>query len=383
MKPSFYGFDDVLNHTRMLVDRERIEAYARAIAETVRPGDVVADIGTGSGVLAILALRAGARKVYAVERGGVAELAARIFRDNDPLGRIEILRSDARDVRFSEPPSVLVSETLGAFGIDEDISQLYRVLLPRCAPDVRLIPQRVRIVLAPYADRGLTLDRELLAGFPGVNLDALVERTGNRPVLARLSAADELGAATTIAEFELRTSPLPDRFVVEIPIAREGRLNLLGGWFEADLTDTVSLTNSPHGPVTSWHQHCFPVEPAVPVSGGDRLRVELEPRISGASALWRWTISTGSTVRVGDVLRSSGGDLRDFALQLGIGLATGVERVPSLDLEMWAAMLGGSTDASIEEMTARLLAAHPDRFADPADARDEVLRRLSLADSLR
>ncbi len=40
------------------------------------------DIGTGSGVLAIAATRAGARRVYAVEASDIAEVAERVFAAN-------------------------------------------------------------------------------------------------------------------------------------------------------------------------------------------------------------------------------------------------------------------------------------------------------------
>ena len=52
----------------MINDRVRMDAYAAALARTVTPGAVVLDIGTGTGIMALLAVRMGARQVYALAR---------------------------------------------------------------------------------------------------------------------------------------------------------------------------------------------------------------------------------------------------------------------------------------------------------------------------
>lgn len=44
-------------HEKMLSDRLRIENYYHAISRHVHPGDVVVDLGTGSGILAFLPRR--------------------------------------------------------------------------------------------------------------------------------------------------------------------------------------------------------------------------------------------------------------------------------------------------------------------------------------
>ena len=60
-----YGQLDI--HRLMVSDEVRTEAYRRALAAAVRPGDVVLDAGAGTGIMGILAALSGAKKVYCVE----------------------------------------------------------------------------------------------------------------------------------------------------------------------------------------------------------------------------------------------------------------------------------------------------------------------------
>jgi predicted RNA methylase len=78
-------------HRSMLADAPRNDFYAQAIRATVRPGDVVLDIGTGSGLLAMLAAQAGAARVVACEANpALAATAREIVRRNGFADRIEI-----------------------------------------------------------------------------------------------------------------------------------------------------------------------------------------------------------------------------------------------------------------------------------------------------
>lgn len=95
-----HGYEQVGMHFRMLSDQVRMQAFERAISETVKPGDIVCDVGTGSGILAMLACRAGAKKVYAIDRSPFIKTAAQLCDANGFGDRVTFLKTDARAVNL-------------------------------------------------------------------------------------------------------------------------------------------------------------------------------------------------------------------------------------------------------------------------------------------
>ena len=106
---------EILRFHRFLLGETnvRLEMYQRAIAETVKPGDAVCDLGTGTGILAFMACRAGARRVYAVEIGPVVELARLLSRENGFEDRIIFLDGLSNDIDLGERADVLVTDSFG------------------------------------------------------------------------------------------------------------------------------------------------------------------------------------------------------------------------------------------------------------------------------
>ena len=80
-----YGY---LYHQKdMLEDYKRTTGYFKACMNNRRcfQDKVVLDVGTGSGILAIFAAKAGAKKVYAVEATDMAKMAKQLV-DHNGLG---------------------------------------------------------------------------------------------------------------------------------------------------------------------------------------------------------------------------------------------------------------------------------------------------------
>ena len=83
-------------HRSMIGDRVRTEAFRRAIEAAVRPGDVVLDVGAGSGILSVFAARAGAARVYAVEQTSIAVFAQELVAANGVADVVRVIQGDIR-----------------------------------------------------------------------------------------------------------------------------------------------------------------------------------------------------------------------------------------------------------------------------------------------
>jgi protein arginine N-methyltransferase 7 len=120
---------DVANdfHFAMLNDKPRNAFYADALVRAIVPGEsIVLDIGSGSGLLAILAAKAGAKHVYSIEGSrDMAEIARTNVLHNGLQSRVTILHRLSTDVQSQDlqmhgRPTVLVSELLGTLLLGED-----------------------------------------------------------------------------------------------------------------------------------------------------------------------------------------------------------------------------------------------------------------------
>lgn len=103
-----------------LIDEKRSLAFKKAIQKTVQKGDIVVDMGTGSGILAMFAARVGAKKVYAVEidENNVRTLK-NTFLENGLADIIEVIHGDVTKVQLPEKVNVIIGEMIATALIEE------------------------------------------------------------------------------------------------------------------------------------------------------------------------------------------------------------------------------------------------------------------------
>ena len=290
---SLYGYG------KMIDDPARFDAYVEAIAEVGRPGDTVVDLGTGSGVMALLACRAGARRVYAIEMSDVIEVARQLAAANGFADRVVFFHGDSRKCELPERARVLFCDlrgTLPLFGnaLDSLDDARNRFLEP-CGV---LIPQRdallASLVEAPETYAGLTHPWE--RGIPGADLSAARDLSVHAMSALRASPAQIVAGPEPWAELNYLQSPGRSvRGAISFRLTRPATVHGIGLWFDAFLRDKLSFTTGPVGPGAPekpfsvvYGQTLLPWIRPVTLTEGQEVSVVLSADLVDSDYVWRW-----------------------------------------------------------------------------------------------
>lgn len=290
-------------HRTMIRDSVRTKAFRRAIHSVVRPGDIVLDVGAGSGILSVFAAQAGAARVYAVERTTIAVLAQQLAAANGVADSIEVIQGDLFDIDLPEQVDVIVSEWLGGFGIDEGMLEPVIAARDRwLKPGGTMIPSAVTAWTALVHDRYLHDMIEFLRHNPyGVDLGDLIDKTVNEisysGTFRHLEAGDMRSGASPLWVTDAETIPLEDAQAAQgaeilLPIHEHGTANALALWFSADLAPGVSLSVGPDDSPTHWGMTTAPLRASVELLPGTVVRAKVRTAPAQPMGTWtRWAIA--------------------------------------------------------------------------------------------
>ena len=290
-------------HRSMICDRVRTEAFKSAIDSVVRSGDVVLDAGAGSGILSVFAARAGAARVYAVERTSVAVLAQELAAANGVSEIVRVIHGDVMDVELPERVDVIVSEWLGGFGIDEGMFVPVVAARDRwLKPGGIMIPRSVTAWAALVHDRYLSETVEFLCDNPyGLDLGDLVDKTVNEISYSggfrHLGAGDRRSEPCPLWTTDVDLSPLeqaraPHEAEALLSVQDHGTANALALWFSAEIGPGTSLSVGPGDPPTHWGMTTAPLRSPVELTPGMVVRAKVRTALARPVGTWtRWAIA--------------------------------------------------------------------------------------------
>jgi precorrin-6B methylase 2 len=291
----------VLEYQRtILADAVRNDAFARAVQATVRSGDVVVDVGAGTGFLAMLARRAGAERCYLIESDpDLARLAGELMKRNRVSG-CTIIEAHSSEVTSLPKADVILSETLGNFAYEENILEALKDARRFLKPRGRVIPQAIEqwavpVVTDRVAKRIASWDR---VGF-GLDFAPAKQRSLHNMYVEELRVSDLYADGIVAQAWDRVDLAAADtssvrRGSVEWTVDKGATIHGFALWWIATLADGVELSTSPKAPATHWKQIYLPVEKPMLVEPGQRVELRVtsdtRPRVR-INVVWEATRS--------------------------------------------------------------------------------------------
>lgn len=254
-------FDAAEVHIRMLNDEQRTRAYSDALNAVVTEHSVVVDVGTGTGILAALAARAGARKVYAIERSSnLAKFASDFFEKNGLSEKITVLEGVASQVEIPEKADVMVTETIGNDPLDEGLMDICFDAKKRfLKSNGILVPSSINVMALPVEVPSETIERlrfteegckswQTLYQFDFSVYQEAANSVDSFSYLSghSLRAWPRLSSPILLRTLNLgRDEPRNIDCRGSFKVESRGRLNGIFVYFEAELAKGISLSSHP------------------------------------------------------------------------------------------------------------------------------------------
>ncbi len=365
---------EIAEHAGYLRDATKLDAYRRALRELVRPGTSVLDLGAGTGLLGVLAAEAGARVVYAVDRGPILGAATEVARANGYGDRYVPVRGRSTDITLPERVDLAVCDQIGGLAYDAGVLEYFRDARTRLlAPDGVLVPGSFTLAVAPVTTPSWAELVGVWSARPGeLDLSPMVQHAANTEYRLDLGPEAFLAEPRAIAERPADDDG-PIRGTAEFTVAHPGELHGVGGVFTARLSPSVTLTNCPLWPSAfdRWRTF-YPVVSPVRVAEGDAVRIDMDVRPRAYLATWTVAVRPAAgglpQRRRGSTALGTFLTPQDLAVERG-GAVPAVS--PTVDADRYALELVDGA-RTVDEIVAAVLDRYRDAYRTDGDGRRRV-----------
>ncbi len=253
------GFAEPTVHLSMIGDKERTLSYKKAIEQIVTPGDVVLDAGSGTGILAIFAAKAGAEKVYAVEASKYYQMTRKMVSANGLESVVEVIHDDFAEVKTKRKIDVLVTETFGNLVYNEGAApDLEKCLKNNSDGSCKIIPSHFRFHTAAVRDFPSIFARaSSVFSDCGIKYGPIMDRALDRYYFCEMDMSDFSETDTTnwfSVLKDIKDTPH------EFGFSCDGSIAGISIWFDLKLSPSVVHSLSPENQKNnhnSWGRTLF------------------------------------------------------------------------------------------------------------------------------
>ncbi len=288
----------------MFSDKLRMEAYSSAIAKAVRPNDAVVDLGCGPGIFALLACKAGARRVYAIDMNAVVDFGRHLAAVNGFADRIHFLRGDSRQIHLPERVNVVVADVRGVVPLySHAIDTLEDARKRFLAEDGRMLPSRDTLFASIV---GLPEPYEHLS-HAWKSIPQLDLRSG-LPIVLNTIYRHQLKPHQLLSEARpwhvldyVHGAQVTAQARLEFPIKQTAVGHGIAVWFETCLMEGIGYSTEPQTSETVYGHLFLPWLEAVPLEAGEVCTVDLRAHLVGNDYIWQWETTLPATAGRGEI----------------------------------------------------------------------------------
>jgi protein arginine N-methyltransferase 1 len=292
----------------MIADKARMDPYIYALKAAIEPASVVLDIGTGTGMHALLACKFGARVVYALEPNEAIHLARELAVENGYADRIEFIQDISSHVSLPEKADVIVSDLRGVLPLHgRHIPDIIDARQRFLAPGGILIPKCDTIRVALVEARAIYQDLSAPWDYPyGISMEGaekvVLNDWSDESTLA-FNKSSLLMEPQIWAEIDYETieNPEVDPTLIVQPAGRTGTAHGLLMWFDGEIADGIRVFNGPSAEKVAKAYGCgfFPLLEPVSIVEGDRITLDIQAKYIRDQYAWNWNtlIQSGDNPR--------------------------------------------------------------------------------------
>ncbi|MBF0400149.1 MAG: tetratricopeptide repeat protein [Magnetococcales bacterium] len=263
-------------HFAMMHDEARNRAYEAALARVVTPDSLVLDIGSGSGLLALMAARLGAKRVISTEMVPLlARKAREIVQHNGFAETITVLDKKSTTLQVGtdlpERADILVTEIFDAGLLGEQaVAAIQHARSNLLKPDARIIPHHA-VVCAALVESPRLWQEGFVGEISGFDLSPfnefqrihLQKRIQEFPHRVLTSNQD-------VFAFDFFGQPIREaQTTLPVTITAEGVCHGIVYWFRLFLDGETVIDTDPKGVYSHWMQSVQLLESPVPVRFGE------------------------------------------------------------------------------------------------------------------
>jgi protein arginine N-methyltransferase 1 len=285
---------------RMLADQPRMNFYRAAITRHIQPGDRVVDLGTGTGILAALAARRGAAKVYAIDHSAILR-HARTLAVHNKIENVEFIATHSKEFSVDEPVDVILHEQMGDCLFDEAMVANVTDLRERVLkPGGLILPGRFEFYCEPIKIKDSRLVPFLWElKVQGYDYSCLERHRPQEPGYYHLCSSDLalvdhfLGEPEPVLTIDLHTvneADLPHDLHFTRTVVNAGRLDGYAVYFRARVDDDLCLGSGPldQGRAPHWGFRILRTD-RDDFAPGDVIEVNLRVGRWPELDSWRWS----------------------------------------------------------------------------------------------